>query len=223
MYVKRFGINTEGRDIAAGDVHGHFSYLWVELQRIKFDPSVDRLFLAGDLVDRGPENLEAHNWLKWAHAVRGNHDNHVANYLTRPKWLQNAGFWFNRLTPQEQELFAMPFENLPIAIEVETKYGPIGIVHASCVYDSWSELVERLEDDSHRKTHKLVMNKCMFSRAKFEAKDKTRIKDIRALVVGHCPVPEMLKLGNTYYIDTEGWKPGVGKFTLLNLNGLQVM
>lgn len=223
MYVKRFGLNTEGRDIGTGDVHGHFSYLWVELQRIKFNPLVDRLFIAGDLVDRGPENIEAHNWLKWANSVRGNHDDRLVQYQTSEKWINGSGSWFKRLTPEEQELFAIPFQSLPIAIEVETRNGLIGIVHAACVYDSWSEMVENLNDDSHRKTHKLVKNKCMHNRTRFEALDKTKIKDIHAVVVGHNPVKEMLKLGNTYYIDTEGWKPGVGKFTLLNLDNLQVM
>ena len=225
MYVKRFGVNTEGRDIAVGDVHGHFSYLQVELDRIKFNPLIDRLFIVGDLVDRGPENREAFNWLNkdWVFSVKGNHDDHVSRYLTSPSWLENAGSWFKAFTPQEQELFSVPFDALPIALEVETKYGLVGIVHAGCAYDSWDELVARLRDDSRRKEHKKVMNKCMYSRARFEEKDTTRITGVRALVVGHNPVTDMLKLGNTYYIDTEGWKPGRGKFTLLNLNGLQVM
>lgn len=223
MYVKRFGLNTKGRDIAGGDVHGHFSYLWAELVRIGFDPSVDRLFLTGDLVDRGPENIEAHNWLKWVNSARGNHDDYVARYKTSSKWLKGVGNWFTRFTPEEQEIFATPFRSLPIAMEIETRNGLVGIVHASCAYKSWKEMVEALNDTSHHKTHKLVMNKCMFNRTRFEKLDDTKIKDIRAVVVGHNPTPEMLILGNTYYIDTEGWKPGRGKFTLLDLDTLQIL
>ena len=50
--------NPAGRDLAAGDVHGHFDTLEQALEQIAFDPVSDRLFSVGDLVDRGPR-LEA--------------------------------------------------------------------------------------------------------------------------------------------------------------------
>lgn len=223
MLVKRFGINKEGRDIGVGDIHGHFSYLQRELNRIKFDPTKDRLFGVGDLVDRGPENKLAAEWLlyDWFNTVRGNHDDHVARYDTTESWLGKAGKWFDAFTDEEKELFAEPFRQLPIVIEVETKYGIVGLVHAECPFDDWNTLLERLGPDNHPRDRKLVANACMFSRRKFEFKEPDRVKNIRAVVVGHNPVKEVLKLGNTYFIDTEGWKPRSGKFTLFNLNGLQ--
>jgi len=226
MLVKRFGINKEGRDIAVGDIHGHFSYLQRELNRIKFDPTVDRLFSVGDLVDRGPENKRAFEWLSypWFHPVMGNHDHHVARWDTVESWLGKAGKWFSEaFNDEEKVMFAAPFQDLPVAIEVETKYGIVGLVHAECPFDDWNTLLERLGPDQHPRERKLVANSCMYSRRKFEFKEKDRVQNIRAVVVGHNPVKEVLKLGNTYFIDTEGWKPRSGKFTLFNLNGLQAM
>src|SRR5690606_8090567 len=71
--IKPFARNTAGRDIAVGDIHGHFTALQRELDRIDFDPAVDRLFSVGDLVDRGPECEDVIKWLNypWFHPVRG--------------------------------------------------------------------------------------------------------------------------------------------------------
>ncbi|MCB1007365.1 MAG: symmetrical bis(5'-nucleosyl)-tetraphosphatase [Acidobacteria bacterium] len=66
---------------AIGDVHGCFRTLRKLLKRIGFDSSVDRLWMTGDLVNRGPGSLET---LEWAQelderltVVLGNHDLHL--------------------------------------------------------------------------------------------------------------------------------------------------
>jgi bis(5'-nucleosyl)-tetraphosphatase (symmetrical) len=64
-----------------GDVQGCFDSLMALLDRVDFDPARDRLWIAGDLVNRGPKSLEV---LRWARdhapcltAVLGNHDVHL--------------------------------------------------------------------------------------------------------------------------------------------------
>jgi serine/threonine protein phosphatase 1 len=224
--IKRFSANTAGRDLAVGDIHGHFTLLQAALDAAGFDPAVDRLFSVGDLVDRGPECRDVLDWLAkpWFHPVRGNHDDYVCRFDTCDieNWVYNGGSWFAGLAWDEQREFAVQFGELPIAIEVETPDGLVGIVHADCPFPSWFELQFELTGQTGSAREKLVRNTCMWSRSRIEGDERGGVQDIRAVVVGHTPLPEPAVLGNVYHIDTAGWMPSKGGyFTLLDLATLQ--
>lgn len=81
----RLPANTRGRDFVVGDLHGHRALLEWQLDREGFDAACDRVLCVGDLIDRGPESMATLSMLDepWFHAVLGNHELMLLNYLRR--------------------------------------------------------------------------------------------------------------------------------------------
>lgn len=64
-----------------GDIQGCFDELQLLLNRVAFNPEQDTLWVAGDLVARGPKSLETLRFIRQlgtsAKVVLGNHDLHL--------------------------------------------------------------------------------------------------------------------------------------------------
>jgi len=225
---KHFDSNTVGRDFAVGDIHGHFTWLQTALNRVGFDPMVDRLFSVGDLVDRGPECELSLDWLAkpWFFAIQGNHEALAIQHVHRrdvdyQMWTSSGGGWFLKLAPGEQQRFAARFAEMPIAMEIDTPSGLIGMVHADCPVPTWELLRKTLLGRLAGMEH--VEVGCQWSRERLRSGNSSGIPDLRALIVGHTPLSQPEVLGNVFHIDTGGWRSdGRGYFTLVNLATLGI-
>jgi serine/threonine protein phosphatase 1 len=218
---KRFERNAHGRDFAVGDIHGCFTMLEQELEKIGFDERVDRLFSVGDLVDRGPESDNSVYWVMrkpWFHAVRGNHEQMLIDAMN-PEFPDaaghhfiNGGQWFYGLPEVEQQCIAMVLDDLPLAIEVDTDRGLVGIVHAEVPLDDWDLFKTLFEGNEDYFT-----NIATWARKRLSRGYTTRVEGIETVYVGHTYVEDPKTLGNVVYLDTGGcFKEG--KLSIVQIN-----
>ena len=199
--IKHFKQNDKGRDFVVGDIHGCFDLLTFRLGKIDFNEAIDRLFSVGDLVDRGAKSEDCVKWLNkpWFHAVRGNHEQMAIDYTLyaeKTLYQMNGGQWFIDLNGGEQKCFATLFRQLPIAIEVETKSGLIGIIHADCPVNDWNDLGNALEND------KRAIECAIWNRGIASSDEPVFIKNIDKVYFGHTPTKEPKTIGNCVFIDT---------------------
>lgn len=108
MFAPHIQLDLSGfrRVLVAGDIHGHLDRLDRALADRHYDADAgDRLILLGDLIDRGPDTVAVHAWLRANPTVihlLGNHDEMLlASLGLRPKdnWnnpynhMKNGGEW----------------------------------------------------------------------------------------------------------------------------------
>jgi bis(5'-nucleosyl)-tetraphosphatase (symmetrical) len=142
---------------AIGDVQGCAASLERLLEELPFDDTVDRLWLVGDLVNRGPRSLDV---LTWAHAtagrlgerfrvVLGNHDLHLlaaAAGASRP----SAGDTLDEVlqSPERDTLLAW-LVGCPLAHRETLGGRPHLLVHAGLL-PNWSAVqAEALAREAH--------------------------------------------------------------------------
>ena len=204
--VARYARNDAGRDFVVGDIHGMFAHLHSLLGDVGFDPSADRLFSVGDLVDRGPGSAAALEWLErpWFHACRGNHEQFVLDSGDpgiRDLWINyNGGGWWLGVDEAAAARFREAFVNLPLAMEVETASGIVGIVHADVPpLVTWRRFMELLE--AHDRDAALY---ALWSRNRImDRGPRVPVSGgVERVYCGHTPTRATLRLGNVHYIDT---------------------
>lgn len=205
---KFFSRNPLGRDFVVGDLHGHFSALELMLVQINFNPKRDRVFAVGDLIDRGPESWRVVEFLNypWFHSVLGNHEqmllDSASSQSVAKNWLGfNGGAWWHSVPETYHTRIRSIIGRLPIAIEINTLVGRIGIVHADIPYGmSWQSFVRSLAEDRETREHAL------WSRQRFrqvQMMGRTQpIAGIEMVIFGHTPIQRPLQYGNICYIDT---------------------
>lgn len=144
MHYRTFSTNPTGRDFLVADLHGAYDLLMKKLSVARFDPSRDRLFSVGDLVDRGAQSLQCLGLLRqpWFHAVRGNHESSLLYAATLgeqafpgcAQYLATEAKWLTELTDAQTDTLyneLLPLvEGLPLVIHVQDREMPFNVVHA---------------------------------------------------------------------------------------------
>lgn len=202
-------VNTEGRDFVVGDIHGEFSKLDSLLQAAGFDKTRDRVFAVGDLVDRGPENYAALDYLAqpWFHSVLGNHEELLLGHAIGQESMArchigNGGEWFLELDPDARQHFARRIANSCwLSIEIPQPDGSTyGVVHAEVPEGrTWDDV--RYAQVGGPSNSNLVDN-LLWGRSRVRSASPSVVDGIDKIFVGHTPVKEPVRKGNHIFVDT---------------------
>lgn len=125
----------------------------------------------------------------------------------------HGGEWLDACDSDTQARIGACLNALPLAIEVETPGGVVGLVHADFPYDDWQAIHGATfspEDE----------DACLWFIDRYRLQYAQPVRNVRAVVHGHMTLRKPAQLGNVYYIDTGGWQDG-GRFTLLDLHTLK--
>ncbi|MCE1444842.1 serine/threonine protein phosphatase [Enterobacter hormaechei] len=185
-----------------GDLHGCYTLLMNELEKVSFDPARDLLISVGDLVDRGAENVECLELITmpWFRTVRGNHEQMMIDGLSEfgnvVHWLANGGGWFFNLD-YDKEVLAKSLvhkaADLPLVIELVTSERKIVICHADYPHNEYAF-------DKPVPEEMVIWNRERVS----DAQDGifSEITGADLFIFGHTPAHHPLVYANQMYIDT---------------------
>lgn len=211
MLVKKFEMNEMGRDFAVGDIHGEFSLVKQAMSMVGFDGAKDRLFCVGDLIDRGSECHEVLNFLSLpgVHSIKGNHEDDLVEVARSPRagipkilemscHAMGVSWWFV-LEPELREDIICAIESLPLAFEIQTKQGMVGLVHAEPVPSlGWGYFIELLEQSEG-----FAIDSALRGREIAEGREMGCFGDAWRVFSGHTPAPEgVMQFGNMFCLDT---------------------
>lgn len=208
--IKYCPLNILGNDYVIGDVHGRFDLVEKALKMVKFDPKKDRLFCVGDLIDRGEESWKVLEFLQrdYVYALRGNHEDMMLDLYNVEEPLsdemlfhysRNAGIeWWFKVPLEQREKIIDALKKLPLIMEVETKIGPVGLIHADMDEDmSWGELKIAIE-----KNQKADIEETMWGRTRFSYSIERPIDGVARVFAGHTTLSLITPLANFIGIDT---------------------
>ena len=202
----KLGVNPHGRDFVIGDLHGCVSAMHRQLATLNFDYSRDRLICVGDLVDRGPESVEAMALMHepWFFSVIGNHEQLIYEAFyeeltaSRELILQHGGDW---ILKQDRSLWLNWFkqiEAMPLGIELTNHQGQrIGVIHADYPLASWNDFTQMSDHDAHR---------AIWAREPFRHQTPGSVAGIDFIIYGHNVTDTELHIGNRFYIDAGAYR-----------------
>jgi len=222
---KTVDVNDIGTDYFVGDVHGHYDELMLELKRVHFDNTTDRLFFLGDLCNRGRDSIKCIELLInpsfKSFTVEGNHEQmllELANSKDTQTLLSRhevGGQWALDCYQNEPSRFkfltGILMYNCFNAITVNTPYGRIGLIHSQAP-DDWAVFDKPEIDDD-------VLTSGMHSRAKFNtpAEELAPVANIDITLHGHTNSNTVVVKHNMVWIDTLRES---GRLTLLSAKQL---
>ncbi|MDH3326418.1 MAG: hypothetical protein OEM38_06855, partial [Gammaproteobacteria bacterium] len=170
----------------------------------------------------------------WFYSVRGNHeamliDSQAREYGVYELWMRNGGEWSDQVSDDLLNRLADVYKTLPYAIEIETKNGIVGVLHADMPsHLSWPQLTTGLSSSGLKPKE---LQTLLWSRDSYRSFRRARehpeimkepeIPGIYRVYVGHSIVNTPCLYGNMMFIDTGAYVTGI--LTAVDLNNEEVI
>lgn len=195
------------------DPHGQYALLQDVLKEVGFryplDGEVrDRLFILGDMIDRGPESmalLKAVQDCPAIYAIQGNHEQMALNAMEdnadRSLWIMNGGRWHQDVAIADVRKMLDFAAGLPLCYTLQINGHRIGLVHAAvpAPYD-WQHFIQCCNEQTLSKEEQ---HHSVWDRAIFTHDEHSVVAHIDAVLMGHNIVSGLKPKvsGNRVYID----------------------
>lgn len=217
-----------------GDIHGQFDLFMTSLRAAGFNQDKgDVVISVGDMIDRGPDSIKMLQLLEtsWFHAVMGNHERMLLDGLNlqsdtcladRWNWQKmNGGDWYTQSEELQSEVLRLipTISALPLAIEVNTDQGRIGVIHANVPNNQWPSASVLLEPNIKKhvmwsrekgQLARVIVERYMNTSAPLKdphileaIEDFPNVAGIDWVVLGHTIMPNLqpVQLANTLFLD----------------------
>lgn len=196
--IKRLPINRKGRCLVATDVHFQTKKLQEALDALHFDPELDRLIIAGDLIDRGPYWRQALALLEkpYVEMIIGNHEQMIIDaWKARQPYSSHGAGWWMQLTDESQAMVARKLQTLPYVIEIESERGMVGVVHANVPTGlTWKDFTARIHEEE-------ILQQAIWERDRITRHDRRGVEGIWRVCIGHTYLSMPQRLDNVVALD----------------------
>lgn len=205
--ILRLPANHFGRDFVVGDIHFKTIDLHRGLHALGFDKAKDRVIAVGDVIDRGPGVLDGLKLLgePWFFSVQGNHEQMlIAAYRENPsaRYASHGAGWWLTIADESKSMIIDKLSSLPLAIEIETENGIVGVVHADVPAGvTWPTFLAELDNQAFEDV-------ALWGRERIKKHYRDGVPDAWRVCTGHTWVPRPLRLGNVVALDITGGGDG---------------
>ncbi|QPN43694.1 metallophosphoesterase [Priestia aryabhattai] len=205
--ILRLPANHFGRDFVVGDIHFKTIDLHRGLHALGFDKAKDRVIAVGDVIDRGHGVLDGLKLLgePWFFSVQGNHEQMLINaYRNNPsaRYSSHGAGWWLTIADESKSMIIDKLSSLPLAIEIESNNGIVGVVHADVPAGvTWPTFLAELDNQAFE-------DMALWGRERIKKHYRDGVPDVWRVCTGHTWVPRPLRLGNVIALDITGGGDG---------------
>jgi len=141
----------------------------------------------------------------WFFTVKGNHEQMLIDaYRANPHlpYSAHGARWWLTINDESKPMVIDKLDSLPIAIEVETSRGVVGVVHADVpVGLAWNDFTQSLDNPQ-------IQDVALWGRERIKKHHRGGVPGAWRVCVGHTWIPHSLRLGNVLALDVTGGGDG---------------